>query len=213
MGRRCFFRDNAFFYGKIDKGGVFFMYEKLGEMLNEVLENGGIGLDKVNEEDKKQVDDKINADDKISVDDKINADDEKIGLHTGKIKEKKTFDRKIDEKIHISSQKQQISTGKVIKMHKYTQNMHIPQEVLQALGTLHLVYPADWNIIKKQYHTLLKSVHPDTNTNKTTIQTTEHVFKNIHPGTKKDSTTPAVESLSIDELKKAYNTLKAWYKK
>lgn len=201
------------------------MYEKLGEMLNEVLENGGIGLDKVNEEDKKQVDDringddkisiddKINGDDKISVDDKINADDEKIGLHTGKIKEKKTFDRKNGEKIYISSQKSQISTGEVIKMHNYTENMHISPEVLHALGTLHIAYPTDWNIIKKQYHTLLKSAHPDTNTNKTTIQTTEHVFKNIHPGTKKDSTTPAVESLSIDELKKAYNTLKAWYKK
>lgn len=145
------------------------MYDKLGELLNEALENEEIPQKKPH---------------KPVIED----------IKPEEIKENQTVNRKIDEKIHISSQKAHIPTGEVIKMHKYTENMHIPPEICAALGTLHLVYPTDLKTIKKQYHKLLKQIHPDT---KTTIQTSESVQKTAQE--------------QITELKCAFSVLKSWY--
>ena len=147
------------------------MYDKLGDLLNEALEKGEIPQKKA---------------DKAADSDKLE----------NQSKEKTDNIRKNVENKQFFTHKKQIPTGEVIKMHKYTESMHIPPEIVNALGTLHLVYPVDWKIVKKQYHTLLKSVHPDT---KTTIQSSLSVQNNIQQ--------------TVDDLKQAYALLKAWYKK
>lgn len=141
------------------------MYSKLGDLLNEALEKGEIPSKKVDESNVseqtiRQTDEKQQSQQETVTDNQNTG-----GENTGKIKRKVQFFRK----------KADIPQGEVIKMHKYANNMHISPEVSAALGTLYLVYPTTWKVVQKQYHKLLKQVHPDT---KTTIQTS-NIVQNI----------------------------------
>lgn len=86
---------------------------------------------------------------------------------------------------------EQKATGEVIKMHKYTQIMHITPEIQQALTTLDIVYPFTTIQLKRQYHKLLKQHHPDS---KTTIQNSNTVNN--------------FRQYSIDDIKQAYDLLR-----
>ena len=148
------------------------MYDKLGEMLNEALESGKIPQ---NEKDD-QVDSHENA--------------EESGYFSFKEKQKSTVNNKTRAEKLKNNEKSAVSTGEVIKMHKYTYNMQFPPHIQKALSTLDIVYPFKQKDITKQYHKLLKENHPDT---KKTIQSSQDVENN--------------RQKSIDEITEAYKLL------
>ena len=119
------------------------MYDKLGEMLNEVLESGEIPH---NEQE--------NINDQDTESEKA-ADS---GHFSFKNDEKPVENDKKSAKI---ARKKVIPTGEVIKLHKYTYNMQFPPHIQKALGTLDIAYPFRQKDISKQYHKLLKQNHPD----------------------------------------------------
>lgn len=140
------------------------MYDNLGEMLNEALESGKIP------KNKKEPDDTVVE---CSQGERI----ETTAKSGSFILDKGGFDTTDDLASHYSNhrifkKKDQISTGEVIKLHKYTYNMQFPPHIQKALGTLDIVYPVTQKDIVKQYHKLLKENHPDT---KKTIQTSKNV--------------------------------------
>lgn len=149
------------------------MYDKLGELLNEALESG-----------------------EIPQNDKRNAVVEPVET-TAFFNEKvvstssttTNSDSKTTKRIKIPK-KEKKATGQVIKMHKYTINMHITPEIQNALTTLDIVYPFTTLQLKKQYHKLLKQYHPDS---KNTIQTSNTVNNS--------------RQYTIDEIKQAYKLL------
>lgn len=83
------------------------------------------------------------------------------------------------------------------KMHKYTENMYIPPHIQQALSTLDIVYPTNWNQIKKQYRKLLKQYHPDTKNIKNTIQNSQNVQNFRH--------------LTVQDIQNAYEILDSYF--
>ena len=127
------------------------MYDKLGEMLNDVLESGEIPKD--------------NQNDQVTSDEKI----EESGHFSFNKSEKSTVNNNKSAKI---ASKKSIPTGEVIKLHKYTYNMQFPPHIQKALSTLDIAYPFTQKDITKQYHKLLKQNHPDT---KITIQHSQDV--------------------------------------
>ena len=145
------------------------MYDKLGEMLNDVLESG-----KIPQNDKN---DQITSDEKK----------EESGHFSLKNDENKAKKAGIDAK---KLKKEQIPTGQVIKLHKYTYNMQFPPHIQKALSTLDTVYPFTQKDISRQYHKLLKENHPDT---QNTIQTSQDVQN--------------IRQKSIDDITKAYKIL------
>ena len=149
------------------------MYDKLGEMLNDALESGKIPQEKKLETEEEPVVEPVKTTDSSS----------DFFKNT----------QKSAENIRKSSEnasKQAVSTGEVIKLHKYTYNMQFPPLVQKALGTLDIAYPFTQKDITKQYHKLLKENHPDT---KKAIQTSQNVENN--------------RQKTIDDITEAYKIL------
>ena len=119
------------------------MYDKLGEMLNEVLESG-----KIPHSEQENINDQNTESEKVS----------DSGHFSFKNDEKPVENDKKSAKI---AKKKVIPTGEVIKLHKYTYNMQFPPYIQKALGTLDIAYPFRQKDISKQYHKLLKQNHPD----------------------------------------------------
>jgi len=142
------------------------MYDKLGDLLNEALESGKIPQ----KEKEKTENDRAIPDEKSE-------NSGHFDFNRIKIKKKK-----------------QIPTGQVIKMHKYTHNMQFPPHVQKALTTLDIVYPFTIHRIKKQYHKLLKEVHPDS---KKTIQSSLSVQN--------------IRQYTVDDIVNAYKILQAYF--
>lgn len=166
------------------------MYEKLGDLLNDVLESGKIpeNNEKKDQEIKKEAE---NA----SKTGPFSFNKEKI---TEKTNQNKANTRRIK---HNTSFTEEIPVGKVYKdasfsdyeyseLHKYAEKMHIPKEVSDSLDTLHIVSLCDWKKIKKAYHQALKKAHPDT--------------KEKMPG--------EVQHYTVEQVISAYNILKNYYK-
>ena len=131
------------------------MYDKLGEMLNDVLESGKIPQDNKHESEEESVVEPVETTDSSS--DFI------------KNTQKSTENNKKSAK---NNSKTAFATGEVIKLHKYTYNMQFPSNIQLALTTLDIAHPFTIKDITKQYHKLLKQNHPDT---KKTIQTSQDV--------------------------------------
>ena len=146
------------------------MYDKLGELLNEALESGEIP------QSKKTIDDQG-----------FHEKQEDSGHLHFKNNEKKAEKR---QKSAETIKTKEIPTGQVIKMHKYTYNMHFPPEISKALSTLDIVYPFITKDITTAYHKKLKEIHPDT---KNTVQNYQHVNKSIQ--------------LTIDDIRNSYKIL------
>ena len=145
------------------------MYDKLGDMLNDVLESGKIPADnhsKVEAENRNKPIE--NQNDQSIPDDKS----EESGHFSFNQNKKTTVNNK---KSSIKDSKKTFATGEVIKLHKYTYNMQFPLYIQQALTTLDIASPFAILDIKKQYRKLLKENHPDT---KKTIQTSQNVENN-----------------------------------
>ncbi len=138
-------------------------FEKLGNLLNEALKNGEIPQDEK----------KTNN----------------FNTETNNFSQDKESKQKIKDNI---SQKKNIPTGEVVKLHKYTTNIQFPFKIQNALTTLDIVYPFTIRDIKIQYHKLLKQNHPDT---KSTIQTSKNVSKNRQ----------------INDIQDAYRILKEYF--
>ncbi len=150
------------------------MYDKLGEMLNEALESGRIPKPQTNNDQNE-----------------LPENDEDSGHFDFKEAEKSTENNKKSLKF---PKKQQLSTGEVIKLHKYTYTMQFPLDIQKALSTLDIAYPFTQKDITKKYHKLLKENHPDT---QNTIQVSQNV-KNIRHKT-------------IDEITTAYTILCTYF--
>ena len=146
------------------------MYDKLGEMLNEALESGEIPQNKP----EKEPDDPVVE---CSQSERIETTAESGSFI-------------LNKKNLKSPKKQQILTGEVIKMHKYTYNMQFPPQIQSALTTLDIAYPFTHKDITTAYHNKLKEAHPDT---QNTIQTSESVQNN--------------RRYTIDEIKNVYQIL------
>ena len=127
------------------------MYDKLGDMLNDVLESGKIPQNNNN--------DQVISDEKIG----------ESGHFSFNEGQKNTVNNKKSVK---KDSKKPFATGEVIKLHKYTYNMQFPPHIQKALTTLDIVYSFTQKDIKKQYHKLLKENHPD---RQNTIQSSKSV--------------------------------------
>lgn len=158
------------------------MYDKLGEMLNEVLESGEIPHSEQQNNDQDTESEKpadsghfsFKNDENPVENDKKSADDCVNGV----------FDR-----LNHRSRKQ-IPTGEVIKLHKYTYNMQFPPYIQKALSTLDIAYPFRQKDISRQYHKLLKQNHPDT---QNTIHSSQDVQNN--------------SQITVDEIIESYKIL------
>ena len=152
------------------------MYDKLGEMLNEALESGEIPKNKP----EKEPDDPVVE---CSQSERI----ETTAKSGSFILNEGGFDR-LNHRLF--KKKEKITTGEVIKMHKYTYNMQYPPHIQNALTTLDIAYPFTQKDITKQYHKLLKQHHPDT---QNTIQISQDV--------------QIIRQKTIDDIKIAYKIL------
>lgn len=142
------------------------MYDKLGDMLNDVLESGKIPADNHSEVETENRNKPIeNQNDQSIPDDKS----EESGHFSFNQNKKTTVNNKKSSK---KDSKNAFATGEVIKLHKYTYNMQFPPHIQKALGTLDIAYPFTQKDITKQYHKLLKENHPDT---QNTIRTSQDV--------------------------------------
>ena len=153
------------------------MYDKLGEMLNDVLESGKIPK---KEPDSTVVEPLETTAESGSF---VLNDEKKGGFY-------KLNHRRTSKKSLKSEKKQQIPTGEVIKMHKYTYNMQFSPEIQNALVTLDIAYPFTKKDITKQYHKLLKQNHPDT-------QNTIQISQDVHN----------IRQYTVDEIMTAYHIL------
>lgn len=165
------------------------MYDKLGDMLNEALESGKIPTDRHCEAEGQS---KPSENQNDQIDSHENA--EETGHFSFKESQKTTVNNKTRSEKAQKDKKSAISTGEVIKLHKYTYNMQFPSHIQKALGTLDVVYPFTIKDITKQYHKLLKENHPDT---QKTIQTSQNVEN--------------IRQKSIDEITEAYKILSDFF--
>lgn len=162
------------------------MYEKLAELLNNVLETGEIPQDEITK-DQNPVNYKDNGENSDPF--SFNPSNSSENQLNNQKRQKKSeniniFQQKIREKYTSGDE---IPTGSVIKeadyhcinMHKYTKLMHIPCIVSKSLDTLHIASIENLTSeqLRKQYHQLLKENHPDT-ANKKGILTTPEELKN-----------------------------------
>ena len=152
------------------------MYDKLGEMLNEALESGKIPEN--NKEPDKPVVESV----------------ETTGSSGSFTLNNDGFDKlnhRNDRKNTLKSEKkQQIPTGEVIKMHKYTYNIQFPPQIQSALTTLDIAYPFTTKDITSAYHNKLKQIHPDT-------QNTIQISKGVQ----------IIRQLTVDEVRNSYKIL------
>ena len=152
------------------------MYDKLGELLNEALESGKIPHENQN--------DQVTSDEKIEEPGHFNLKSDEINENNG-------FDTPSGLLNHrCFKKKKQISTGEVIKLHKYTYNMQFPPQIQIALTTLDIAYSFTIKDITTAYHKKLKEIHPDT---KNTIQTSKDVQN--------------IRQYTVDEIKESYKIL------
>lgn len=142
------------------------MYEKLGNLLNNVLETGEIPQDDITK-DQNPVNYKDNGE---------NSDPFSFNTND--------FQQNFREKYTSGTEnpvgsviKEQDTHG--INMHKYTKIMQIPCIVSKSLDTLHIVSIENLTLedLRKQYHQILMENHPDT-TNKKGILFTPEELKN-----------------------------------
>lgn len=166
------------------------MYEKLGNLLNNVLETGEIPQDDIIK-DQDPVNYKDNGENSgpFSFNTSQNSSEntkksEKIENFQKKEQKIKDFEDRFREKYTTNSEKPVGSVIKEedtqnIKMHKYTSFMHIPCIVSKSLDTLHIVSIENLTLedLRKKYHQILKENHPDT-ANKKGILSTPEELKN-----------------------------------
>ncbi len=160
------------------------MYDKLGDMLNDVLESGKIPADNHSEVKAENRSKPIeNQNDQSIPDDKS----EESGHFSFNQNKKTTVNNRKSAK---KDSKNAFVTGEVIKLHKYAYNMQFPLHIQQALTTLDIAYPFQKKDITKKYHKLLKQNHPDT---QKTIQNSENVQNIRH--------------YTVDEITEVYKIL------
>ncbi len=132
------------------------MYDKLGELLNEALNSGQIPQFETNKRDNPENADFLNSQ-------KTNK--------TSKNSEKASENQDIQQNLASNPE----ITGE--KLYKYADFIQFPYNIRQILGTLHIVYPFSWILLKQKLLQDIKLSHPDT---KNTIQNSEGVQNFIH---------------------------------
>lgn len=143
-------------------------YEKLGNLLNEKIENDEnpqrsnekadeTASDNTNEVKTEQIMTEECQNDDGSLEKRDAGSEHTNESDTVKVDEKSEKASKIRVKIPKAHEN---STGEVIKMHKYAE---FPAEIAYALATLDIAYPVTLKNIKKRYHELIKQYHPDSN--------------------------------------------------
>ena len=161
------------------------MYDKLGDMLNDVLESGKIPADNHSKVEAENRNKPIENQNDQSIPDEKSEESGHFSFNQNK---KTVVNNKKSSK--KDSKNAFATTGEVIKLHKYTYNMQFPLHIQQALTTLDIAYPFVILDIKKQYRKLLKENHPDT---KKAIRTSQNVENN--------------RQVTVDEITEAYKIL------
>lgn len=161
------------------------MYSKLGDLLKSAIENENLNLfeekqDKFSEEN--------------NSDENSNQENSKEKLNKSKNHDENTINNSQEyERIKNILKKEKKLSAEVVKVYKYTENIQFPPEIQNALYTLDIAYPFTFYDIKKKYHELLKTYHPDVNT----IQNTQDVKNNRH--------------LDINKIIDSYNLLDSYF--
>lgn len=135
------------------------MYDKLGDLLNNVLESGKIPNFENENKHLDYSEKEITSEnpDFFYSNEKKTQKNTKINQNTIR----KIINDKNQSKIGKIETDINYSKIKFKKLHKYTDNMQFPKEVSKSLDTLHIVSFTSWNDVKKKYHNLLKEYHPD----------------------------------------------------
>lgn len=126
------------------------MYEKLGDLLKDALDNPTPRQDQSNEESRNTTPPRHNQPTKEST-------NPHSVCHSESNEESRNTHRVKFLFLH-----NKIPTGQVIKEKDYKEKPKVPQEVINALYTLKVTSPVTWLKIKSQYRKLLKETHPDT---------------------------------------------------
>lgn len=161
------------------------MYSKLGDLLKSAIENENLNLfeekqDKFSEENNSY--------------ENSNQENLKEKLNKSKNHDENTINNSQEyERIKNILKKEKKLSAEVVKVYKYTENIQFPPEIQNALNTLDIAYPFTFHDIKKKYHELLKTYHPDVNT----IQNTQDVKNNRH--------------LDINTIIDSYNLLDSYF--
>lgn len=156
------------------------MYSNLADLLNKTLENGEIPKEFAQKEEiSEESYEKIQKENEKNLIENQNSQEKSFKI---KIKKKKTQEK------HYTI------------LHKYTENIHFPLNIQNALTTLDIAYPFSKNKLNKQYRKLCKLLHPDKNNQnyiKITIQESNNVYKTIQ--------------LSFLDITNAYKTLSDYF--
>lgn len=148
-------------------------FEKLGNLLNDVLETGELPSE--NTADTSTAEDVTNATFKNNTQDS---------------KQSESFKTEKNRKRIFTFNRKKTSNAQIIRNNQYTINQQLTAEIQSAFNLLGLIFPCTWKQVNKQYHFLLKEIHPDTK-------------KSEHQNT----------DTQINDLQQAYNLLKQFYGK
>jgi len=173
------------------------IYENLGKLLKDALENGEIERKSTSIDEEMSKEAVTTKGEANAVKEKSEKDDKTLN-NTEKTENNSQINKKLYEKIINKAKKSSQSTGKVYKMYKYTENMQFPEEISVALSTLDIAYPFTKEALNKAYRKAVKKYHPDKIESKNTIQNTELVEK--------------LRQKQFLKLQEAYELLKNYFK-
>lgn len=125
------------------------LYEKLGDLLNDVLESGKIPEENIISEAQK-VDRKT--------ENQSQTDSTGPFSFNQTTSSKTTYSNTNSTKSNTS---QNIATGSIIRNYNYEQQIVYPPEIVNAAGFLGLNFPFTKEELRIKYHNLLKQNHPD----------------------------------------------------
>lgn len=137
------------------------LYDKLGDMLNEVLESGKIpDKDKFffnKENQNSELHEKACAND-------TNASHGNNERSSDSFSFNKTDSINDKEKINFNkfTNFEQKTSDTIIRNYNYNNELQFPEEIKASMIALSINYPFTQVELRKQYHKLLKTFHPDT---------------------------------------------------
>ena len=138
-------------------------FEKLGNLLNDVLENGEIPVSNKEE----------------SVNSKTETNTSSNKSTQQEQPESYTF------KTNIFKRKKTVATAQIIKNNDYNYISQLSPEAQNAFNLLGLNYPCTWKEVNKKYHHLLKQTHPDTKKSEQQVTTQINDLQNAYQLLKK----------------------------
>lgn len=166
------------------------MYEKLGDLLKDALENPTPRHSEFNEESRNTTPPRHEQPSEETRNSNSPRHDQNIvesTTYTSNRHSESNEESRNTHRVKFLFLHNKLPTGQVIKEKDYKETPKVPQEVINALFTLQVTAPVTWPKIKSQYRKLLKETHPDTGTQQ--------------------------QNISIDKIKEAFEVIKKFYGK